>query len=214
MSRQLYLWMLLAVLVGLAFGVVGIYVLVRYLTRPVARLMECISRGSAGLNEFETSNILEVDALFDVVKALTDRQKEAENILLEEKERYRVALESSRDIFFSYDIQNQMLDLVNHKTMNGRWQCGEYGDSFINPEDIYEMDREDTIAAMREPTDKLFMEFRLRWPKEGAYKWGRSRETRFMIQTAKSGSWWVAFGIFRSRKKEKPGSCGKTRQTV
>ena len=171
MSRRLYLWMLVAVFCGLGFGVLGIYFLVRYLTKPVGQLMHCISRGSAGLLDYRPSNIYEIDALYDVVKDLTNRQKEAENILLEEKERYRVALESSNDIFFSYDLENHVLDLVNHKTMNGRWQCGEYGDSFINPEDIYEMDREETIAAMREPTDKLFMEFRLRWPKEGAYKW-------------------------------------------
>ena len=72
---------------------VGIYFLVKHLTRPVQDLMQCISRGNEGLQEFKPSNILEVDALYDVVKELTNRQKEAENILLEEKERYRVALE-------------------------------------------------------------------------------------------------------------------------
>lgn len=91
MSRQLYIWMVIAVLVGLTFGVFGIYFVVRHLTRPVQRLMGCISRGRDGLAEFRASNILEIDALYDVMKELTDGQKEAENVLLEEKERYRMA---------------------------------------------------------------------------------------------------------------------------
>ena len=85
MSRQLYFWMVVAILIGLVFGVFGIYLVVRHLTRPVQRLMNCISRGSTGLQEFKPSNILEVDALYDVVNELTEKQKEAENILLEEK---------------------------------------------------------------------------------------------------------------------------------
>ena len=58
-----------------------------------------ISRGKEGLEEFKPSNILEIDRLYDVVVDLTERQRKAENILLEEKERYKLALESSKDIF-------------------------------------------------------------------------------------------------------------------
>ncbi len=171
MSRRLYLWMVVAVLGGLGFGVLGIYFLVRYLTRPVGQLMECISSGSAGLPGFRLSNILEIDALYDVVKDLTNRQKEAENILLEEKERYRIALESSNDIFFAYDLEKHEVDIVNHKTMNGRWQCSDYGDNFIDPDCIYEMDRGEAIAALGQQTDKLSVEFRLRWPREADFRW-------------------------------------------
>ena len=134
MSRRLYLWVVVAVFFGLGFGVLGIYFLVRYLTKPVGQLMECISRGNTGLSDFKLSNIFEIDALYDVVRDLTNRQKEAENTLLEEKERYRVALESSNDIFFSYDLESHVLDIVNHKTMSGQWQCG--GAVFI-----YDFDR-------------------------------------------------------------------------
>ena len=145
MSRQLYIWIVVAILIGLIFGVIGIYFMVRHLTRPVQQLMNCISKGRAGLQEFKLSNILEIDALYQVVTDLTEQQKEAENILLEEKERYKVALEASKDIFFSYDLQSQMLDLVNHKTMSGQWQCPKMENGFINPEYIYEADREENI---------------------------------------------------------------------
>lgn len=171
MSRQLYVWMVAAVLIGLVFGVFGIYFLVKHLTRPVQRLMQCISRGSAGLLDFRPSNILEIDALHNVVKDLTDRQKEAENVLLEEKERYRVALESSKDIFFSYDIQKHMLDIVNHSTMSGCWQCEEFVSGFINPIHIYEEDRDRVIQMLQSREDMLYAEFRLKWPVDAEYAW-------------------------------------------
>ena len=171
MSRQLYLWMVSAVLIGLAFGVVGIYLMVQHLTQPVQRLMECISRGPTGLQEFRPSNILEVDALYDVVTGLTEQQKKAENILLEEKERYRVALESSKDVFFSYDLQGRVLDIVNHSTMSGRWQCDGYDGSFIDPDCIHEADRELALAMLQSRADELYAEFRMRWPEDAAYTW-------------------------------------------
>lgn len=171
MSRQLYVWMLAAVLVGLSFGVLGIYLLVKHLTRPVQYLMQCISKGNAGLQEFKPSNILEVDALYDVVKELMDSQKESENILLEEKERYRVALESSNDIFFSYDIQSHVLDIVNHETMSGHWQCEEFERCFANPDYIYDMDCETVNDVLRRKSDSFSVEFRMRWPKDADYIW-------------------------------------------
>ena len=171
MSHQLYVWMVIAILVGLVFGVIGIYFVVRHLTKPVQRLMQCIIRGESGLQEFRPSNILEIDALYDVVKNLTNRQKEAQNILLEEKERYRVALESTTDTFFSYDFQNHTLDIVNHKTMSGQWKCMEYESGFIDPEYIYEYDRMAVIKTFHSMSDKLNVELRLRWPDKADYKW-------------------------------------------
>lgn len=171
MSRRLYFWMVAAVLVGLIFGVFGIYFLVSYLTRPVKNLMECIRRGSAGLLEFKPSNILEVDALFDVVSRLTSKQKEVENILLEEKERYRVALESSKDIFFSYDLENHILDIVNHKTMSGRWYCEDHESAFLDPVYIYEEDQRAVARAMQSHEDRIYVEFRLKWLDYTDYLW-------------------------------------------
>ncbi len=171
MSRRLYIWMVAAVLIGLGFGVLGIYLVVKHLTRPVQRLMHCISGGMAGLQTFKPSNILEIDALYDVVTNLTEQQREAENILLEEKERYKVALESSKDIFFSYDLRSQLLDIVNHPTVSGQWQCDSFGGCFINPEYIYEEDRAQAVSALQTEADDLYVEFRLKWPEDAAFVW-------------------------------------------
>ena len=171
MSHRLYIWMVAAVLLGLGVGVLGIYPMVRHLTRPVQELMRCISGGSEGLQSFKPSNILEIDRLYDVVVDLTERQRKAENILLEEKERYKLALESSKDIFFSYDLRSETLDVVNHPTMSGQWQCGGYGGCFINPSYIYEKDRARAVEALRSETDHLYAEFRLKWPEDAEFLW-------------------------------------------
>ncbi len=171
MSRVLYIWIIVAVLIGLLFGVAGIYFVVRHLTRPVQRLMDCISRGRAGLSEFQPSNIQEIDALYDVVNDLTMRQRESENILLEEKERYRVALESSKDVFFSYDYESHVLDLVNHETMTGQWRCEESRGTFINLDYLYDLDREMVLETFAGGKDKMYVEFRLKWPTDTEFVW-------------------------------------------
>ena len=79
MSRRLYIWMVAAVLLGLGVGVLGIYLAVRHLTRPVQRLMRCISGGAEGLQDFKASNILEIDGLYDVVVDLTEQQRSEEH---------------------------------------------------------------------------------------------------------------------------------------
>lgn len=170
-SQQLYIWMVAAILVGLAFGVFGIYFMVRHLTRPVQHLMQCISGGSEGLRGFRPSNILEIDALYDVVKKLTDSQKEAENVLQEEKERYRMALESSRDVFFSYEFQGRIMDIVNHPEMNGRWQCGDTGNAPISRYNIHEDDREMVMKSLYGGEDRIATEFRMRWSEKTEYFW-------------------------------------------
>ncbi len=170
-SRRLYIWMVTAVFIGLGFGVLGIYLAVRHLTRPVQELMQCIREGAAGLTAFKPSNILEIDALHDVVVTLTEQQRKAENILLEEKERYKLALESSKDVFFSYDLQNQMLDIFNHPTMSGQRSCHDYGGSFIDPAYIYEEDRPKTLEILQSDADNLYAEFRLKWPEDTDHGW-------------------------------------------
>lgn len=211
MGRRLYLWMVIAVFVGLSFGILCIYVLVRHLTRPLQHLMHCVSGGSAGLQKFQLSNILEIDALYNVVRDLTERQKEAENILLEEKERYKVALESSNDIFFSYDVQSQMLDLVNHKTMSGQWQCPQSECGFINPDYIYEADRVPAMESLQKNADDPHAEFRIRWPHETEFTWvALSGKTVYDTD----GRRWKIVGSIRNIQEQKEREAEQLRKNT
>ena len=211
MPHQLYLWMILAILIGLIFGVFGIYFVVRFLTKPVQRLMQCISRGQAGLQEFKPSNILEIDALYDVVNELTARQKEAENILLEEKERYRQAIESTRDIFYSYDLQSKTLDIVNHETMSGQWLCEKSESGFINPDYIYEADQELAMQALQKDADHLYAEFRMRWPEETEFRWvALTGETIYDTD----GNRWKVVGSIRDIQEQKEKEAEQLRKNT
>lgn len=210
-SHQLYFWIMISILVGLAFGVIGIYFVVRHLTRPVEQLMECIRGGRAGLSQFRPSNILEIDALYQVVANLTERQKEAENILLEEKERYKVALESSEDIFFSYDMRTRMLDLVNHKTMSGQWSCPGTENGFINPGYIYEADREEALRALQPERDNLYAEFRMRWPEETEFVWV-ALTGKVVCDT--DGRRWKIVGSIRNIQEQKEREARNLRKNI
>lgn len=211
MSRQLYIWVVAAVFIGLVFGVAGLYFMVRHLTRPVQYLMKCIRGGEAGLREFKPSNILEIDSLYDVVRDLTDKQKKAENILLEEKERYRVALESSKDVFFSYDLRNRVLDIVNHKTMSGQWQCEEYESGFINPAFIHDGDKKEVIEAMESEFDTLAVEFRIRWPEDSDYLWV-ALYGKTVYDT--DGRRWKVVGSIRDIQEQKEKEAERLRKTT
>lgn len=171
MSRQLYVMMVIAILSGLVFGVFGIYFIVKHLTKPIKRLMTCISQGRNGLLNFQLSNIREVDALYEVVNDLTQKQRASENALMEEKELYRLALETTEDTFFSYDFEKRAVDIVNHEAMNGHW---EYSDEEIltkNFKNIHEEDREYFQRIIAEMPDEFSLEFRLWYPQEKSYNW-------------------------------------------
>lgn len=211
MSRQLYFWMVVAVFIGLAFGVLGIYILVRHLTRPVQQLMQCIMEGSTGLQKFKLSNILEIDALYDVVNDLTRQQKKAENILLEEKERYKVALESSKDLFFSYDLQTQILDVVNHETMNGQWKYPGFENGAINTDFIYEADREGAVEALRKEPDNPYAEFRVRWPEESEFNWV-ALSGKSVYDT--DGRRWKLVGSIRNIQEQKEREAEQLRKNM
>ncbi len=168
MSSRLYIGICTAILFGLVFGVIGIYICVLHLTRPIQNLMHCIDGGSAGLKDFQTSKILEIDALYGVIQDLTNRQKESENTLLEEKERYRLALENTNDIFFTYDYEKEVLDIVNHPTLDGTWERG--GKGFIDFNDVYYEDRAALKNLHDDITDNTYVEFRLKCD-EGDFVW-------------------------------------------
>ena len=103
-----------AIAIALVFGILCVYIIVRQVTRPVHSLVECIRKSTqTQLAPFEPSHILEVDELHDVIENLTEKQREAEYDLMEEKERYRIALQSTTDMLFSYDIDTDTIVLYN-----------------------------------------------------------------------------------------------------
>jgi signal transduction histidine kinase/PleD family two-component response regulator/PAS domain-containing protein len=199
-GRELYLWMTIALLAGLVFGVICITYVIHRLTRPIQRLMSCIRKGRAGLQEYQPSNILEVDALYEVVRDLTEQQKESRDVLLEEKELYRVSLETTQDGFFSYDLTQQTIDIINCAQAAGHWNCQELENKLVSLGLIYEEDLETVQKLFHEVPDQWNEEIRMRFTQEQAYHW-IGLQGKVICNT--EGHRWKAVGRFFDIQEQK-----------
>ena len=133
LGDQLYRSILTTILLCALVGVVVMVVVVHYISAPVYRLMDSVRGGLAGLKEFRPSEIQEIDELHQVVYNLTETEISTEKQLIEEKERYRIALESSNDVFLTYRQKDQTLEIVNSKEHDGIWQADEFVEKGITP---------------------------------------------------------------------------------
>ncbi len=114
---------------ALLFGALIMIVAVRHVTRPLYRLMESVRGGAEGLAAFRPSRILEVNELHDVVDDLTAKETRAAGRLEEEKERYRQAIESSSDVYFTYRVADGSLEIVNSAEDDGVWAGDRWWDA-------------------------------------------------------------------------------------
>ena len=121
LGDQLYRTILSIIFLCAVVGIVVMFFVVRRIVRPVHQLMDSVRGGIEGLRAFRPSRVLEVDELHDVVENLTENELKAASQLSEEKERYRVAVESSNDMFFTYYDRNHTLELVNTAHFDGLW---------------------------------------------------------------------------------------------
>jgi diguanylate cyclase (GGDEF)-like protein len=119
-SDRLRMNLIIGIGAAFVFSCIMIYVLANFITKPIRKLVESI-RASSGSQviSLRPSQIREVNMLYDVVKRLTEKQKENEYILREEKERYRIALRSSTDSLFSYDYHSQELEIIDENWNDG-----------------------------------------------------------------------------------------------
>lgn len=175
MGQSTYIWIIGAVLFGLLFAVIAIYVLLKHLTDPIKELTSSISRGTKGLAHYEKSYISEIDGIYSVVNQLFEKQMATERSLQEEASRYRVALENSSDSFFTYDIFSGTVVIMNVKNLNGRWDCPEPQYGFLSEEYIHPDDRALVQGIFnglnRQPlSDTLRGEFRISRPGQD-YRW-------------------------------------------
>lgn len=160
-----------AVVAGTLVTLAIILVLVHYITTPIYRLVESVRGGVEGIHNFKNSDILEIDELHDVVENLTDMQMQTEEQLREEKERYRVAVESSQDMFFTFRMKERILEIVNSSNgSDGSWDCKEHPE-FIENECIHPEDRQRLYHVLKHEGNALNIDFRLRTTEEDEYQW-------------------------------------------
>ena len=122
-----------------------------------------------GIHGFQESGIQELDELHKVIENLTDTQMQTENQLLEEKERYRIAVESSQDAFFTYKCKEKLLEIVNSKGNDGVWDCGKHPE-FLDNDSIHPADKEKLVNAVKSSDGVLDVDFRLQHA-NGEFQW-------------------------------------------
>ena len=161
---------ILGVILGSALmAVILVYFLVQYATEPVYHLVESVRGGVKGIHGFQESGIQELDELHKVIENLTDTKMQTENQLLEEKERYRIAVESSQDAFFTYKCKEKLLEIVNSKGNDGVWDCGKHPE-FLDNDSIHPADKAKLVNAVKSSDGVLDVDFRLQHA-NGEFQW-------------------------------------------
>ena len=158
-----------AILGSALMAVILVYFLVQYATEPVYHLVESVRGGVKGIHSFQESGIQELDELHKVIENLTDAKMQTENQLLEEKERYRIAVESSQDAFFTYKCKEKLLEIVNSKGNDGVWDCGKHPE-FLDNDSIHPADKAKLINAVKSSGGVLDVDFRLQHV-NGEFQW-------------------------------------------
>lgn len=158
-----------AILGSALMAVILVYFLVQYATEPVYHLVESLRGGVKGIHGFQESGIQELDELHKVIENLTDTKMQTENQLLEEKERYRIAVESSQDAFFTYKCKEKLLEIVNSKGNDGVWDCGKHPE-FLDNDSIHPADKAKLVNAVKSSDGVLDVDFRLQHA-NGEFQW-------------------------------------------
>lgn len=169
-GNMIYGHMLATILLTTLVAAALVFGLVRFVTKPVYRLVESVRGGVQEIHNFRKSGIQEVDELHDVVENLTDAQRQSEIQLLEEKERYRMAVESFHDIFFTYRKHDMVLEIVNSKGFDGMWDCRLHPE-YLQNNCIHPEDRHKLLTLVRNADNNLYAEFRLRANEKADYTW-------------------------------------------
>ena len=170
MGQKLYRGIISIIAVSAFLGLIVVILIVRSVLNPVNRLMNSVRGGVEGIREFVPSQIQEIDELHDVVENVTEAQKETEDKLIEEKERYRLAIESSEDMFFTYHKQEQRLEIVNTEEWDGIWDCRKQKDIFKHPY-VHPLDRAQLENVFKVQGENIEAEFRMKQRLDKEYEW-------------------------------------------
>lgn len=169
-SRSIFSSMMLAVAFGVIFGVLMVAILVSNVTKPIARLVSSVRGGVEGIHGFKKSGIREIDQIHEVVETLTEEQQQAEEKIKEESEKYRMAVENSSDIFYTYDFQNNKLEIINSKDMDGIWDCSLHPE-YMDDHQLHPDDRKKLKYIRENFQDEFQLEIRIMLSEKEEYKW-------------------------------------------
>ena len=170
MGEGLYRGILNVLLVCAVIGICVVIFVVGRVMKPVHSLMNSVRKGPEGIRSFPPSKILEIDELHDVLESATEAQKKTEDQLREEKERYRIAVESSEDIFFTYRIREGKIEIMNSERRDGIWSRSQQLE-ILTGIYVHPLDLRRITDCFAYAVDTIDEDFRLKQNEEGDYQW-------------------------------------------
>lgn len=170
LGEKMYRDIAVSVAFCMAASILVVTVLIRYVVNPVYRLMASIRGGAESIHTFKMSNISEIDELHDVIENLSDVQKQSEEQIREEKERYRVAVESSKDIFLTYNFKTEILEIINSDGYDGKWNCAAHLE-FKNNMLVHPNERQMLINLREHEGGNINIDYRHHKPNDNRYIW-------------------------------------------
>lgn len=153
----------LVVFLSLLLGFICIYILMSHLTKPISELANWIRNVRKNtVKNYKRTDIAEIDNLYDAVYDLTEKQKQAEYAAAEEKERYFLALQSSTDTIYTYNIIDDTMDILNLSTNQ---RIAEHKVQVLKnmeqSKKLYDIDRQSLNRVFTHLDDKFKIQFRV-----------------------------------------------------
>ena len=170
LGRSLYTNFVILIVVTAIIGFVVMGFVVRGIISPVNRLMESVRGGYTGLKKFTGSSINEIDELYRTINTLTENERQTSNQLMEEKERYRIAVESSNDLFFTYHVESHSIDVVDGVSRFEDIDILESPGGLLD-RTIYSDDREQLMDVINNLSGDVYLEVRARDSEDKPYSW-------------------------------------------
>lgn len=152
---------ILVITASLLLGFLFIYMLMKHLTKPITDLADWIRNVKRSTQrDYKQTDIREIDDLYDAVYDMNEKQKNAEYAVLEEKERYLMALQSSTDIIFIYDTKEDAVTILNLMENGEEALFPGFLNSIRESEDIHEADRQAFERVFMRLESKFTIHFR------------------------------------------------------
>lgn len=169
LSTTLNRTIILVILGNVLLSLIVALIVYRTISDPFSQLMVSIRGGLQGLEQYHPSNIKELDNLHKVIHKLSTIEHNQKEQLSEEKERLRIAMSSTNDIFFTYEIDTNTLYITQR---NGQRQTYLSNDaSYIQL--VHPADRNRVFNYLQTNYSSFTLEVRFKETPESTYHFCR-----------------------------------------
>lgn len=169
LSTTLNRTIILVILGNVLLSLIISLIIYRIISNPFNQLMTSIRGGLSGLEQYKQSDIKELDNLHKVIYKLSKIEHNQKEQLSEEKERLRIAISSTNDIFITYEIDTHTLYITQR---NGFRQIYSSNDeSYIQL--VHPSDRKRVFTYLQSNYSSFTIEIRFKETLESPYHFCR-----------------------------------------